>query len=90
MSEVYSNAIPICNIHFPNKNIKMQKNTDNNSNSLYNGLHTAVDRNDPNITGSPPNRFVNTLQKRMNIYYENTIPLSINHTLRSRALSFDK
>jgi hypothetical protein len=90
MSVVYSNAIPICNIHFPKKNTKIQKNTENNLTSFYNGLYTAVDRNDPNITGSPPNRFVNTLQKRMNIYYDNTIPISINHTSRSRALSFEK
>lgn len=60
-------------IHLPNK-----EKLDMNENSSYSynpstssfSLSTSTNVFDPNISGSPPNSFMNSLKNRMDIYYE--------------------
>jgi hypothetical protein len=96
MTSTYSHTQNEYNIiQFPKKPI-MGKNTNifaHNSFRNYD-VYPVVDRFDPNISGSPPNIFVDTLKQRMDVYYANDISMKLNvncnHVVRNRALSLSQ
>jgi hypothetical protein len=78
-------------IHFPKKIVIQKTDKINITNMATNyDVFSVADRFDPNIAGSPPNVFINTLQQRMDVYYTNRLEINVGGNARSRALSFGK
>jgi hypothetical protein len=61
-------------IHLPNKEkLDINQKSSYPYNPSYSNsfsLSTSTNAFDPNISGSPPNLFMNSLKNRMDIYYE--------------------
>lgn len=68
-------------IHLPNKEkVDMNEKSSYSYNPSYTNsfsLSTSTNVFDPNISGSPPNLFMNSLKHRMDIYYEKKSSKSI-------------
>jgi len=94
MTTIYSQtSIEQQKIEFPKKIIKIEpaKNKYSNATTYYD-VYQVADRFDPNISSSPPNVFVNTLEQRMNVYYSNDSIMKLNGiqmNARNRSLSLD-
>ena len=75
-------------IHFPKKVIhKTNKIPIVNSSPKYD-LFSAEGWIDPNNESSPPNVFITTLQRRMDVFYSTMSEISVAGNARNRALSF--
>ena len=94
MSSQYFGTYDECNtiIQFPKKPIIcINKNTSTNCSLIQYDVYQVADMFDPNISGSPPNIFVNKLKQRMDEYYANDSAIRLNTKLndiaRNRTLS---